>query len=199
MNSISQSVADEFRELDVASVNYWYSSELAAIFQRLLRTSSTVALNSYDKYGWNILAYVLFCLHGAEPEIETLQTLLGPEVAMEDHSRLRIDSIIFTQRSYADTFAVVSVLFASKNPNLVQKRSIREILQLRAESKLVGSTPFPGMFFNSHIATAEHLLRNATERIQTYPKRLMQAVTDTCTDYFPTIALYTIICSYLCH
>jgi hypothetical protein len=195
MSVLTTEQAEEFQRLDRAVVEYWSDAYSAETFRRLLCSTSSAALNAFDMNGWTTLTYVLSCIHGAKEEIKTLQTLFGPDVATEDHSRLRIDRAICT-RTRRHNVLVISASHTAAN-QVCEQRSPKEILQLRATGKF--GLPNYKSPFESHVAIAEMLLRQATERIQTYPKRLMLALTDACTNYLPTTALYTVISGYLCH
>lgn len=190
--------ADEFRQLDAVASKYWFTADSAESFRRRLCGASPEALNSKDQNGWNILTYVLHSLCGATEEIKTLQILLGPDVAMEDHSRLRLDATVFTlEDTSGRVLRIEPAWFASQHPQLVRKRFARDILESRANHKIRGAVLKAS--FKSHIAIAELLLRRACERIQTYPTRLILALTDACTDYLPTRDIYLMISGYLCY
>jgi hypothetical protein len=189
----------EFQILDLASTRYWNDSDRAERFRQLLTSVSSEALNRYDQYGWTILAYVLWSLEGYGEEIKTLQTILGPDVVTEDHSRLRLDCYVFkvTDTSMV-TFQTKHPKSAAIHPQGVQKCPPHEVLQCCAKSKdLIAFRRLHD--FKANVQIAEELLHSAYTRVQTYPKRLRDALINVCIDCLPVQSLYTIITGYLCH
>jgi hypothetical protein len=187
-------ITEECRALDQA-VGMYKSMPGPAL--HLLRTSSAEVLNFYDVSGWTTLNYVLWMLKGHHAEIEMLQTLLGPEVVKEDHSGLRIDQFVFARSNYpmvAAACGVFGILHPSVATNLNStKWTPMELLQFHRASCVAT----PALISNLDLAT--NLLQTATDRIQTYPKRLLNVLIDACTDLLPVQTLYPIIAAYLCH
>jgi hypothetical protein len=186
----------EFDVLDSIVVEYSKHTEL---FCHLLRSSSADALNTYCGMGWTILSYFLWKLNGDEGEVEILETLFGAEVAAEDHSRLRMDKDVLsftTEHKLVRSFCPVHAdsLFAQSNPSKVYQYSPLHILDIHEQC--IDPYSFQTKI---HISIARNLFLKARERIQTYPKRLMNTLTNVCADCLPTKTLYTIIAAYLCH
>jgi hypothetical protein len=146
--------------------------------------------------GWTILTYVLWMLHGNDEEPKTLETLLGPDVAKEDHSGLKINQCIYMfweTPLEGEPFPACS----QSSQQMIRACTPKQILEFRGKFKPRYTEPTS--LYGSHLILAETLLNQAIERIQTYPKWLIKALTDACVDSLPTQALYAIIASYMCH
>jgi hypothetical protein len=201
MTSIVEQARKEFLVLDESVSKYWRDDTVRINCRHLLRCASTEALNMYCEVGWTILTWVFWRLRGNEGEIELLETLLGSEVAAEDHSRLRLDKCIFKspfKQLDRGVFGIVHPKsnYVKSNSSHVSIFSPADVLRKRKhdyDNSIVTAS------YQSHLDIALTLLENASQRIRTYPKRLMETLTEVCTHNLPTKILYVIIADYLCH
>jgi hypothetical protein len=165
----------DFQKLDNAATMYWQSSRQADEFRSLLLSSSSHTLNSFDLSGWTILTYVLWTLHGASEELSTLRVLLGPEVVKEDHSGLRLDKSIL-------------ILLCDGQYTCTAKEILEFNMCLKHKATKI---------CEKHLQEANDLLQLATERVASYPRRLITALKDNCLNYLPVQPLHIIIAGYL--
>jgi hypothetical protein len=188
MSSSVQSELEEeeeaqFIRLDQASVRYWENPILAATFRTLLRNASPNNLNRYDQFGWTFLIYVMWTINDSADTIATLRCLLGSDILQEDHSRLRLD-----KRVYSAWNAPFENILQRVN---AQSVSPIEFLKLLQELSLENS------YSQGNLNMAEKLLRDAMDRVATYPQRLSKTLEEVFSSCFPVVSLYSIVVDYI--
>jgi hypothetical protein len=175
----TQDEDEEFVRLDARSIHFWRNEDRTRKFCVALKQASTTNLNRYDSQAWTFLTYVLANIHGSSTEMTVLRCLLGPEVLHEDHSRLRLDKCL--------------VIENHSGTEMVQILTPMQVLQRRNQEVPFGNVN--DMLINIEIA--ENLLRDAINRVETYPDRLLTTLEQAFLSCFPIVALYSIVVDYI--